>query len=154
MSSHPLSGDMMNDMMDDFPLECAGRRGDSSLFYGIYTSLHNVSLGIIRFSTTLIIRRLSSFQTKTHAGSTLLLIRDLLINQLKDTDAVVFDVRNNGGGSITLAESISQLFRINVESTSARYFLIFNFQGLSYLLSTKNYLQICRIERIGELRTF
>jgi hypothetical protein len=50
----------------------------------------------------------------------LLLIRDLLINQLKDTDAVLFDVRSNGGGSITLAESISQLFRTEVESTSAR----------------------------------
>lgn len=37
-------------------------------------------------------------------------IRDLLLNELKDTDGIVFDLRSNGGGQIPLAEKIIQLF--------------------------------------------
>lgn len=37
-------------------------------------------------------------------------IRDLLLNELKDTDGLVFDLRSNGGGQIPLAEKIIQLF--------------------------------------------
>lgn len=37
-------------------------------------------------------------------------IRRLLIEELADTDGLIFDVRNNGGGYITLADQLSQLF--------------------------------------------
>jgi C-terminal processing protease CtpA/Prc len=44
----------------------------------------------------------------------------LLVNELKDTNAVVFDIRNNGGGQITLADTIPQLFAPNIVAGDAR----------------------------------
>ena len=37
-------------------------------------------------------------------------IRNLLINELKDTDALVIDMRDNGGGLISMADTLPQLF--------------------------------------------
>jgi hypothetical protein len=44
------------------------------------------------------------------AEQVLLLIRSLLVNELKDTDSLLFDVRNNGGGLVTMADGIPQFF--------------------------------------------
>lgn len=38
------------------------------------------------------------------------IIRSLLINELLETDGLIFDVRSNGGGLITMADGIPQLF--------------------------------------------
>ena len=38
------------------------------------------------------------------------IIRNLLVNQLLETDGLLFDVRSNGGGLITMADGIPQLF--------------------------------------------
>jgi C-terminal processing protease CtpA/Prc len=38
------------------------------------------------------------------------LIRDLLTNQLKDTNALLWDLRSNGGGSVPFADALPQLF--------------------------------------------
>jgi hypothetical protein len=38
------------------------------------------------------------------------IIRNLLVNELSETDGLVFDVRSNGGGLITMADGIPQLF--------------------------------------------
>jgi hypothetical protein len=48
------------------------------------------------------------------------IIRSLLINQLSNTNAVVFDIRENGGGIITLAEIIPQLFRRDIVTLQSR----------------------------------
>jgi hypothetical protein len=37
-------------------------------------------------------------------------VRNLLINELKDTDALVIDMRDNGGGLISMADTLPQLF--------------------------------------------
>ena len=49
-------------------------------------------------------------------------IRDLLLNELKDTDGLVIDLRSNGGGQIPLAEKIIQLFSPR-EVTPLQYIL-------------------------------
>nr|KAJ3416727.1 hypothetical protein HK105_001188 [Polyrhizophydium stewartii] len=38
-------------------------------------------------------------------------IRDLATHELKDTNAIVFDIRDNGGGYISMANNLPQLFR-------------------------------------------
>ncbi|KAJ3380463.1 hypothetical protein HDU92_005960 [Lobulomyces angularis] len=42
--------------------------------------------------------------------TTIGMIRSLLVNEFKDTDALVIDLRRNGGGSILMADAIPQLF--------------------------------------------
>jgi hypothetical protein len=54
--------------------------------------------------------KLTSFELESDVKVTLKLIRDLLTNQLKDTNALVWDVRSNEGGSIRLADSLPQFF--------------------------------------------
>ncbi|KAH9267342.1 hypothetical protein BASA84_000676 [Batrachochytrium salamandrivorans] len=48
-------------------------------------------------------------------------IRDLLVGQLKDTDAILFDIRGNSGGSIPAADGIIQLFKPDVTASQFRY---------------------------------
>ncbi|KAH6576588.1 hypothetical protein BASA60_004463 [Batrachochytrium salamandrivorans] len=47
--------------------------------------------------------------------------RDLLVNQLKDTDAILLDIRGNPGGSISSADGIIQLFRSDFTASQFRY---------------------------------
>lgn len=54
--------------------------------------------------------KLTSFSTATGIEGTVNEIRRLLIDELADTDGLVFDVRSNGGGAAMLAESLPQLF--------------------------------------------
>ncbi|KAH6587393.1 hypothetical protein BASA50_011395 [Batrachochytrium salamandrivorans] len=46
---------------------------------------------------------------------------DLLVKQLKDTDSVLFDVRGNGGGLISAADGIIQLFKSDATASQFRY---------------------------------
>jgi hypothetical protein len=48
------------------------------------------------------------------------LIRGLLINELRNTNSVVFDIRENGGGIITLPEIIPQLFKRDIVTLQSR----------------------------------
>lgn len=55
--------------------------------------------------------RLSSFSVDTTSVDfTIGEVRRLLMGELADTDGVIFDVRNNGGGYISLADKLPQLF--------------------------------------------
>ncbi|KAJ3342596.1 hypothetical protein HDU91_000518 [Kappamyces sp. JEL0680] len=56
--------------------------------------------------------QLTSFVPVSAAGDAgvFQIIRDLLLNELKDTDSVLMDLRDNGGGDITLADILPQLF--------------------------------------------
>lgn len=108
------------------------RQIDKSIQYGIYKSRQNVSIGIIRYMFYSYAYRITSFRTKTYSASTLLDIRNILTNELSATAGLVIDVRDNAGksfcliirenvgGSISLSESIAQLFRLNVRTNSAR----------------------------------
>ncbi|KAH6581537.1 hypothetical protein BASA60_002369 [Batrachochytrium salamandrivorans] len=48
-------------------------------------------------------------------------IRELLVNQLKDTNSILFDVRGNTGGLISAADGIIQLFKPDVTASQFRY---------------------------------
>ncbi|KAJ3389984.1 hypothetical protein HDU92_000730 [Lobulomyces angularis] len=66
--------------------------------------------------------RLASFEplAETSEDQIVLLIRDLLVNELKDTHAVLFDLRGNPGGYISLADAIPSLFKTPFISNPAR----------------------------------
>jgi hypothetical protein len=58
--------------------------------------------------------RLDSFSpVKVGDEGTIAIIRGLLAKEFKDTDGLIIDLRENGGGSIRLAESLVQLFTPN-----------------------------------------
>ncbi len=60
--------------------------------------------------------RLNSFSTATGPENTLNEVRRLLLDEMSDTKGLIFDVRNNGGGAISLADTLPQLFsRKNAE---------------------------------------
>ncbi|KAJ3074866.1 hypothetical protein HK102_005711 [Quaeritorhiza haematococci] len=59
----------------------------------------DMNLGIIKIESFLPKRNSS-------AGETLLLVRKLLVDELRDTDALVFDVRDDGGGLVDLADGM------------------------------------------------
>ncbi len=55
--------------------------------------------------------RLESFVPANGVDFTVSEVRRLLIEELADTDGLIFDVRNNGGGYISLADMLPQLFK-------------------------------------------
>ncbi|KAH6590437.1 hypothetical protein BASA50_009412 [Batrachochytrium salamandrivorans] len=54
---------------------------------------------------------------RTPAPTSLRQKRELLVNQLKDTDSILFDVRGNTGGLISAADGIIQLFKPDVTAS-------------------------------------
>jgi C-terminal processing protease CtpA/Prc len=48
------------------------------------------------------------------------IIRSLLLNELSETKSIVFDIRNNGGGLIQMADYIPQLFVTHFKNGPAR----------------------------------
>ena len=58
--------------------------------------------------------RLESFTpSKISVNELILLIRSTIIEKMQNTDGIIFDLRNNGGGQIYLAEGLVQLFTMN-----------------------------------------
>jgi hypothetical protein len=49
-----------------------------------------------------------------------LLIRSLLLNELKDTNGLIIDIRENGGGSGLMSDMIPQLFLPSTNATASR----------------------------------
>lgn len=75
---------------------------DPIINYGIYEP-HGHNLGIIK---------MDSFEPLGNdANKVVLLIRSLLMNELANTKSLVFDIRSNGGGLITMASFIPQLIK-------------------------------------------
>ncbi|KAH6584489.1 hypothetical protein BASA61_007387 [Batrachochytrium salamandrivorans] len=58
---------------------------------------------------------------RTPAPTSLRQKRELLVNQLKDTNSILFDVRGNTGGLISAADGIIQLFKPDVTASQFRY---------------------------------
>ncbi|KAI9207519.1 uncharacterized protein BJ171DRAFT_596543 [Polychytrium aggregatum] len=83
---------------------------DTKLSWTIYKE-NGANLGVIF---------LADFEPSTSVTNIVALIRGLLVNELADTDAVVFDIRSNGGGDITMANSIPQLFKPDFVQNGAR----------------------------------
>ena len=73
--------------------------GDPILHWGIYTPRN---LGVLH------IQSFAPLQMDDKAF--LEKVRLLLINELKDADALVIDMRDNGGGLISMADTLPQLF--------------------------------------------
>jgi hypothetical protein len=100
----------MNRAHDPIPLELKNTN-EGIVKYSIYQpKTHN--LGIIYLS--------SFVPLSGDHEACLLVIRNLLVNELKDTNAVVFDARGNPGGRVNLADSLSQLFAPDIVPGSAR----------------------------------
>jgi hypothetical protein len=86
-------------------------RADDIIDYTVYQP-QTRNLGIIFLK--------SFVPTDSNVQRILGVIRSLLTNQLRNTNAVVFDIRENGGGIITLAEIIPQLFRRGIVTLQSR----------------------------------
>ncbi|KAJ3089935.1 hypothetical protein HK102_005129 [Quaeritorhiza haematococci] len=69
-----------------------------------------------------------------------LLIRGLLINQFKDTEGVIFDVRSNPGGIIAFAEKIPQLFSVPGDAKPA---VPMGMRALNTPLNEKLFTGVC-----------
>ena len=83
---------------------------DSSIFWTIHRP-STKNLGIIF---------IPSFQPGTSATGAINVIRSLLLNELKDTKAVVFNVEANSGGDLVMADSIPQFFGSNIKTARFR----------------------------------
>lgn len=75
-----------------------------------------------RRPTKMGIIRLESFMPEADQSGmmSLEIIRSLLTNELADTDALIFDIRDNGGGLIVMADLIPQFFTPNLDTSAAR----------------------------------
>ncbi|KAH9262121.1 hypothetical protein BASA82_000822 [Batrachochytrium salamandrivorans] len=73
------------------------------------------NLGIIKLGNFMPVLT-STDQLDVQAG--IKVIRDLLTNQLKDTNSLLFDLRGNYGGHYIYMSLISQLFKEDVKSMS------------------------------------
>ncbi|KAI9203957.1 uncharacterized protein BJ171DRAFT_459706, partial [Polychytrium aggregatum] len=102
--------DEFNEIYDNSAYPTYTPTPDGKLHYTIYKE-HGHNLGVIR---------LDDFEPTTSVDQILLLIRGLLVNELANTDAVVFDIRSNGGGIIDMANSIPQLFKPDYDTSGAR----------------------------------
>ncbi|KAI9202896.1 uncharacterized protein BJ171DRAFT_444090 [Polychytrium aggregatum] len=84
--------------------------GEGTVLYSKYTN-NGANVGVIR---------ITSFQATTGDDGAIQTIRNLLVNEFKDTDGLIIDLRSNGGGSITYADSLPQLFKYGWVPYSAR----------------------------------
>jgi hypothetical protein len=84
---------------------------DDIVDYAIYKP-ESKNLGVIFLK--------SFVPTDRNVGRIVSLISNLLTNELRNTRAVVFDIRDNGGGIITLAETIPQLFKEGIQPLQSR----------------------------------
>ncbi|KAH6560172.1 hypothetical protein BASA60_000371 [Batrachochytrium salamandrivorans] len=77
------------------------------------------NMGVIKIeSFILVLKNTKKYTTFLFLALT---IRNLLVDQLKDTDSIVFDIRGNDGGSISGADGIIQLFKPDVTASQFRY---------------------------------
>jgi C-terminal processing protease CtpA/Prc len=112
--------------MDQFAKVTVNPTSDSEITWAVYEP-ENRNLGIIY---------LTSFNPDGFDSvRAIMMIRDLLLNQLKDTNAILFDVRENGGGIATMADMIPQLFGSDIETFSIRA-LVAPINGDIFLNST------------------
>jgi hypothetical protein len=86
--------------VDEFSKVTVNPTADPIIRWAIYEP-EKRNLGIIYMS--------SFVPAGSDSNRVALLIRDLLLNQLKDTNALVFDIRDNGGGIVTMSDLIPQL---------------------------------------------
>ncbi|KAJ3377303.1 hypothetical protein HDU92_008442 [Lobulomyces angularis] len=84
------------------------------LGYTIYKYL-GTKLGIIRLTSFTIDGQTAEFAVEK--------IRKLLLNELKDTDCLLWDLRSNGGGWVQLADSIPQFFKADFTPNSRRFIM-------------------------------
>ncbi|KAH6588479.1 hypothetical protein BASA50_010705 [Batrachochytrium salamandrivorans] len=94
------------------------------------TDVTEVTWGIYQpESTNMGIIKLGSFDpeeigTKIPAiEKAIMIVRSLLVNELKDTNSVIYELRGNPGGSAKFADSMVQLFKPDFEPFGSRYLM-------------------------------
>ncbi|KAH6588477.1 hypothetical protein BASA50_010703 [Batrachochytrium salamandrivorans] len=94
------------------------------------TDVTEVTWGIYQpESTNMGIIKLGSFDpeetgTKSLAiEKAIMIVRSLLVNELKDTNSVIYELRGNPGGSAKFADSMVQLFKPDFEPFGSRYLM-------------------------------
>ncbi|KAH9248990.1 hypothetical protein BASA81_013334 [Batrachochytrium salamandrivorans] len=94
------------------------------------TDVTEVTWGIYQpESTNMGIIRLDSFDPEDVGTNSLaiekaiMIVRSLLVNELKDTKSVIYDLRGNPGGSADFADSMVQLFKPDFEPFGDRYLM-------------------------------
>ncbi|KAH6577854.1 hypothetical protein BASA60_003859 [Batrachochytrium salamandrivorans] len=91
----------------------------TKITWGIYQS-ESANMGIIK---------LDSFDPEEISikglavEKAVMIIRSLLVNELKDTKSVMYDLRGNSGGSIRFANSLVQLFKPDFQPFGHRYLM-------------------------------
>ena len=110
LAVHPFLDDLKSVFEKNYDYKI-NRTSDSILSWSIY-SRGTMKIGIIL---------LDSFVPASSTVDELLqTFRGLLVNELKDTDALLIDVRNNGGGYVTLSDSLPQFFTADYIPPGAR----------------------------------
>jgi hypothetical protein len=97
--------------VDEFSKVTVNPTSDPAVRWAVYEP-NNRNLGIIYLS--------SFVPAGSDAARVAFLIRDLLLNQLKDTNSLLFDIRDNGGGIVTMADIIPQLVGSDIETGNVR----------------------------------
>ncbi|KAH9265228.1 hypothetical protein BASA83_011228 [Batrachochytrium salamandrivorans] len=94
------------------------------------TDMTQITWGIYKpKSTNMGIIRLDSFSLEDVGTKSLailkavMVIRSLLVNELKDTHSVIYELRGNSGGSVKFASNMVQLFKPNFEPFGDRYLM-------------------------------
>ncbi|KAJ3224138.1 hypothetical protein HK099_000188 [Clydaea vesicula] len=88
------------------------------LLYGKYKYL-GTNLGVLRLTQFSPVTTGSTLRPETVVKA----IRDVLVNQFKDTDALVLDLRSNPGGWVYLADAIPQFFKPDYTPATARFLM-------------------------------
>ncbi|KAH6585673.1 hypothetical protein BASA50_001007 [Batrachochytrium salamandrivorans] len=94
------------------------------------TDVTEVTWGIYQpESTNMGIIKLDSFDPEDVGTNSLaiekaiMIVRSLLVNELKDTKSVIYELRGNPGGSAKFADSMVQLFKPDFEPFGDRYLM-------------------------------
>jgi hypothetical protein len=112
-----MENPVMDEMKEDFALGADGakikiqRTEDPIVRWAIYEP-EKRNMGIIFLD--------SFVPAGSDVPKVVLLVRSLLLNELKDTNSLVFDIRDNGGGVVTMADTIPQLVAAKVVPGNVR----------------------------------
>ncbi|KAJ3088776.1 hypothetical protein HK102_007943 [Quaeritorhiza haematococci] len=101
-------------MMPRLPLDLSRRKkyySRSSMDYMVQKTDETIVSWSILQQHNIGILHLRSFRPKNvNEEKTLQIIRDLLVSELRDTNGIILDLRDNEGGSLVMVERIWQLF--------------------------------------------
>ncbi|KAH6576034.1 hypothetical protein BASA60_004694 [Batrachochytrium salamandrivorans] len=93
--------------------------GVTKLTWSIYKP-GSKNMGVIKLED---FEPIDSVTGENGSDKAIMIIRSLLANELKDTNSVIFELRGNPGGDISLANGMPQLFKPDFNPFGARYLM-------------------------------